>query len=61
MHAIKWQALGEKKVNMAALQHFFIRMMRKSATEAIDNVKLIVEDFNEKAVASHTRGGDLYL
>lgn len=28
------KVLGEKKTNMAALQHFFIRMMRKKASGA---------------------------
>jgi len=54
------EALGEKKTNMAALQHFFIRVMRKSASEAIDSVDLLVEDHNEKRSASQEQS-DLYM
>lgn len=44
------EALGDRPVNMAALQHFFIRQMRKSASQAIAEVPCIVDDLNEKAV-----------
>ena len=53
--------LGDKKVNMAALQHFFIRMMRKSASEAIACVSSIVDDLNEKQVEAQGRSDNLYL
>jgi chaperone BCS1 len=45
------KALGDKPVNMAALQHFFIKQMRKTAAEAIDAVPAILDDLKEKAVA----------
>lgn len=45
------KALGDKAVNMAALQHFFIKQMRKTAAEAIDAVPAILDDLKEKAVA----------
>ena len=51
----------DKKVNMAALQHFFIRMMRKSASEAIACVSSIVDDLNEKQVEAQGRSDNLYL
>lgn len=44
------EALGDRPVNMAALQHFFIRQMRKSASQAIAEVPCIVDDLNEKAI-----------
>ena len=40
--------LGDKPVNMAALQHFFIRQMRTPAREVVAHVHTIVEDLNEK-------------
>jgi mitochondrial chaperone BCS1 len=46
------KVLGGKPVNMAAMQHFFTRNMRKSAHEAIAGVQSIVDDLNEKAVAN---------
>ena len=46
------KVLGDKPVNMAAMQHFFTRNMRKSAHEAIAGVQSIVDDLNEKAVAN---------
>ena len=42
------QELGDKPVNMAALQHFFIRQMRTPAREVVAHVHTIVEDLNEK-------------
>jgi chaperone BCS1 len=53
--------LGDKKVNMATLQHFFIRMMRKSAGEAIASVSSIVDDLNEKRVEGQGCSDNLYL
>jgi hypothetical protein len=53
--------LGDKKVNMATLQHFFIRMMRKSAGEVIASVSLIVDDVNEKRVEGQGCSDNLYL
>mmetsp|Transcript_23477 Transcript_23477/g.55994 ORF Transcript_23477/g.55994 Transcript_23477/m.55994 type:complete len:495 (-) Transcript_23477:139-1623(-) len=41
-------ALGEKKVSMAALQHFFIGKRTKSATEACDDVAQVLVDLAEK-------------
>ena len=41
------KVLGDKPVNMAAMQHFFTRNMRKSAHEAIAGVQSIVDDLNE--------------
>ena len=46
------KVLGDKPVNMAAIQHFFTRNMRKSALEAIAGVQSIVDDLNEKVVAN---------
>jgi chaperone BCS1 len=43
-------ALGERQVNMAALQHYFIAMMRAGAEEAIAGVRKIVEDLEEKQI-----------
>ena len=42
------QELGDKPVNMAALQHFFIREMRTPARDVTARVHSIVEDLNEK-------------
>jgi hypothetical protein len=46
---------------MATLQHFFIRMMRKSAGEVIASVSLIVDDVNEKRVEGQGCSDNLYL
>lgn len=40
--------IGEKKLSAASLQHYFVRNMRSSAAEALENVHWIVEDMNEK-------------
>jgi chaperone BCS1 len=42
-------ALGDKPINMAALQHFFIGHMRQTAQEAVADVHCILADLNEKA------------
>jgi chaperone BCS1 len=42
--------LGERRVNMAALQHYFIGHRRSSAEEAAAGVQRVLEDMEEKAV-----------
>uniref|UniRef100_A0A7S2DIS1 AAA+ ATPase domain-containing protein n=1 Tax=Haptolina brevifila TaxID=156173 RepID=A0A7S2DIS1_9EUKA len=62
-------SLGDEKVSMAALQHFFILQRKASADKAIANVKLVVEEVerrkNDEAAKEEkkledkaTKGGD---
>ncbi|KAH9054478.1 hypothetical protein Ae201684P_018195 [Aphanomyces euteiches] len=41
-------ALGERKMSMAALQHYFVTQRRKTATEAIANIDEIVRNLDER-------------
>ena len=49
------QQLGEKPVNMAAMQHFFIRQMRTPARDVAAAVHTILDDLHEKDAEASTR------
>jgi len=49
------QQLGEKPVNMAAIQHFFIRQMRTPALDVAASVHTILDDLNEKDAEASTK------
>lgn len=49
--------LGEKTVSMAALQHFFIMMRKRTPSEAVEQVGKVVEEMEErKPTAGETKG-----
>jgi len=49
------QQLGDKPVNMAAMQHFFIRQMCTPARDVAAAVHTILEDLNEKDAEASAR------
>jgi len=48
--------LGERKIPMAALQHYFIRQRKSTAEEAVSNIDSILDDLH---MSSSTPGGML--